>query len=113
MFLYVIGVIFAIFGVALILWIGNVIYVAFVKKKDDREKLVVIKAMAHSFVVILVLNVISFVLSFFECFTLFMQRLGESIEVHPIILYLLVLGVLIYCHKKSNKRKEVKNGMDY
>jgi len=99
-----ISIVVGIFMVASLAWMGRVVYLAFVKKKDAQEKLILTKAMAQSFVIVLIINVIHLIVSFLEAFDVLIPHLFEGLDIHPSMLYVIILGVVMLLNKKLNRK---------
>jgi len=97
--MWIIGTVSALLGVLLIFWMCRVVLTAFVKEKDDTFKQVVIMSKAHSFVVLFILQIAVFIMSFFNFFESFMYELRQTIYLHPIALYVIILGISLFINK--------------
>ena len=108
MFDFLRGIVFISASVAFIVWIGNVIRVAFISKKDEQDKMVITKAMAQSFKYVLIINLIIVINQFLNSFGVY---LITGIEVHPIVIYLIIFGLSIAYNKRLLSKGGEQNGM--
>ena len=69
-------------------------YTAFVSKKDERMKMIVIKSMAHSFAALLTLYTIQLIirLALWENYATWWDNFTSGIYIHPLALCLIFLG---------------------
>lgn len=105
MLMWVMSIIFMILGVLLVIWMCRVIYMAYIKEKDDNAKQIVVTSMAHSFNALFVLFIINSIVSVFGLFESFMYALRSTIYIHPIILCIIILGIALFVNKKRAKFK--------
>ena len=103
MYFYVFSVVTTFVALVFFVWIIKVIYLAFIKKKDIQEKILITKSMAQSFIVVLILSVINFFSLSFNNIALILSNLGNRIDIHPVALNLIVLGITISINKKRLK----------
>ena len=102
--MYFISIVMGIIMLAILVLIGRTIYVAFIKKKDEQEKLLVMKAMAQSFVVVLVINIIQAIIEFYNALNASNIRFFYGLDIHPSFLSIIILGVfIIYYKRKTNE----------
>ena len=94
--------IFSVFLIIYLAWIVKTIYTVFVKKKDRRMKRIVLRSMFQTLIVVAIFYGIHGFLTLFEGTHLFLNAFRDSLYIHPIILYLLLLGAVIKANKSRN-----------
>jgi len=116
--MYYIQFVAVIVSILFLVWIGKVIYFAFIKKKDANEKFLVMKSMAHAFIVVFVLNILNLMISFSERSSSLFENIGTGVEIHPVAINIILLGIAISINKRRvkaiSKKQERRsaNGMD-
>ena len=94
-----------------LIWGIKAIYTFFRYRKDERMKMIVVKSMSQSFVVLLSIQVIHFLLRMHirdSSHALWRYNyFAPRIEVEPFALYLVILGVSMFINKRrfSVKKK--------
>ena len=105
-------IVVAVVGVIFLVWIGKVMYFAFIKKKNEHEKQLVIKSMVQAFVAVFIFNILYFVISSLGYLTSLFERITTGIEIHPVVINIVFLGVTIFINKRRYKEGGVIDGMD-
>ena len=80
------------------------IFVAFVKKKDERSKWIVIKSMAHSFVVIAIFQTILLIFKFSNPYDyqIWWDSFTRGIYIEPAFINFMVLGIVLIVNTKKH-----------
>jgi len=104
-------------SILFLVWIGRVIYFAFIKKKDTNEKILVMKTIAHPFIIIFVANTINFLISSIGHLNFLFENIGTGVEIHPAAINIILLGITISINKRrvkaiSKNQETSANGMD-
>ena len=79
------------------------IIVAFLKRKDERMKMIVIKSMSHAFCVLLALQVFQMLLKFaigLETYYILSNSFMVGIYIEPAIFSMMILGVTLLINQK-------------
>lgn len=76
------------------------VYYAFIKKKDERSKWIVIKSMADSFIGIIILQAIAFGIKLLNA--QLWSNIKMTVYVEPALLSLIVLGVILIVNTKRH-----------
>lgn len=80
------------------------IYYAFIKKKDERSKWIVVKSMAESFIVIIILQLILAVIKWlnYDFYQLWWKNFKEGIYIEPVLFSFIVLGIILIINTKKH-----------
>ena len=92
------------FGIFLFAICIRAIYYAFIKKKDERSKWIVIKSMANSFIVITILQMILAVIKWlnYDFYKLWWSNFKEAIYIEPVALSFMILGIILIINTKKH-----------
>lgn len=79
------------------------IYYAFIKKKDERSKLIVTKSMAGSFIVTIILQTILMVIKWsnYKFYERWWSSFKNGIYIEPVLLSFIILGIILIVNTKK------------
>lgn len=80
------------------------IYMAFFKKKDERSKWIVIQSMAHSFIILVALQFIQFILKWTlnDRYDLLWKNFTDAYYFEPWFLSFIILGIVLLINTKRS-----------
>lgn len=80
------------------------IFIAFVKKKDERSKWIVTKSMADSFIVIIILQAVLMIIKWinYDSYQVWWNNFKEGIYVEPVLLSFIILGIILIINTKKH-----------
>ena len=91
-----------------LIWGLTAVYAAFVSKKDERDKMIVTKSMAHSFVAIILLHTVHLVMRLAlgaENHAVWWSTFTSGIYMHPVAICLAFLGTFTFINKRKFSAK--------
>ena len=91
-------------AVALFIVACRAFYFAFIKRKDERSKWVVIKSMADSFFILICLQAVQAVFKWanYETYQHWRSALTAAVYIEPVLLSFMVLGIVLIVNTKKN-----------
>ncbi len=101
---YFANILLLILSFALIGYIIRTIYVAFIKKKDERSKWIVTKSMAESFIVITIMHAVLLVVKFanYSFYQQWWPKFKEAIYIDPVLINVIILGIILIVNSKKH-----------
>lgn len=80
------------------------IFLAFVKKKDERSKWIVTKSMAESFISITILQTIFLVIKWlnYDSYQQWWSNFKEGIYIESVLLSFIILGIILIVNTKKH-----------
>lgn len=97
-------IIFVVLVVAAMLCISfRAIFYAFIKKKDERSKLIVVKSMAGSFVVTVILQSILLCIKMinYDFYEIWWSSFKKGVYIEPVLLSFIILGIILIINTKK------------
>lgn len=99
----IITIIVMVLAIFLVIIAGYSVYFAFIKKKDERSKMIVLKSMSQSFIIILIFQTIQCVLKLiisYDVYEKWQANFKAGIYLEPVMLSLIIYGITFLINKK-------------
>lgn len=100
----VLGMLVMVVSLIMVILAGRAIFMAFVKRKDERSKWIVIKSMADSFIIITILQTVLLVLKWVynESYQQWWSNFKEGLYIEPVLLNFMILGIILIINTKKH-----------